>query len=69
MDKRIDGEFRTVTVIRSWPAGTASGATALVLDTRELGPIAFEIDLKAIEVLQRQLSDCARILSRAPGKA
>ena len=66
---RRDGEYTTVTVRSSWTAATATGATGLVLDTAELGPIAFALNLEAIQTLRRQLDDAEAFLAQNPGHA
>ncbi|MEO8557413.1 MAG: hypothetical protein ABI439_00005 [Rhodospirillales bacterium] len=69
MSERIDGTFTTVTVKRSWTVGRPDGSTAMVLDTMEAEPIAFALDLRAIQNLQEHLADAALLLSQKPGQA
>jgi hypothetical protein len=59
----------TVTITRSWTAQQPDGATALVLDTAEHGPIAFAVNLEIIELLRRELAAAEVALRRAPGRA
>jgi hypothetical protein len=57
--------FKTVTVIHSWPLARPDGSTALLLQTKEEGCIAFRVDAQAIELSRKQLTDCEIVLSRA----
>jgi hypothetical protein len=41
----------------------------LRLDTKEFGSIAFRIDLKAIEILRRELATAEAFLRQPTGKA
>lgn len=66
---RMDGEFTTVTVLASWAAARPDGTTALVLNTKEAGPIAFSVDRKAIAALRRDLAACEQLLSQPRGQA
>ena len=45
------------------------GTTSLRLDTKEFGSIAFRIDLKAIEILRRELATAEAFLRQPTGKA
>lgn len=65
----LTGTYKTLTVRRSWPAATAAGATALVLDTVEEGPIAFYLPPEAIPAVRKALADAEALLARGPGKA
>jgi hypothetical protein len=65
----MTGEFRTVTVIKSGASATADGRVALVLHTREVGTIAFEVDQQAIDVIRRDLLACENVLKSPKGKA
>ena len=69
MSPRRDGEFTTVTVLSSWTAATPEGATALVLNTVESGPIAFSVNLENVRLLQKQLADAEAVLRQKPGNA
>jgi hypothetical protein len=64
MAKAPTGNFGTVTVMRSWAGVSVSGATALVLETKEQGPIAFEIDRQGIALIRKALVDAERILAQ-----
>lgn len=66
---RINGKFTTVTVRASWAAQTVDGSTALVLDTEEVGAIAFVVDAQAIAAIRGDLGQCELALSRKPGQA
>lgn len=52
----------TVTVIGSNAVARADGRAAIVLETKERGPIAFEVNLQSIAVLRRDLSAAETIL-------
>ncbi len=45
------------------------GTTSLRLDTKEFGSIAFRIDLKAIEILRRELATAEAFIRQPTGKA
>ena len=66
---RFEGEATTVTVLSSSAGARPDGSTALLLQTRELGTIAFEVDQRAIDALRRDLTACEQVLSRKPGQA
>ena len=59
----------TVTVLGSESLVRADGRIAIRLDTRELGPIAFEVDQQAIDALRRQVGNAETFLRRSPGTA
>jgi hypothetical protein len=69
MNNRPDGSYVTVTVRRSWPAATATGAAALVLDTVENGPIAFVVSPEVIQIIRKNLLEIEELLSRGKGTA
>lgn len=69
MPKAPSGEFLTVKVARVWTAATATEATALVLDTEEMGPIAFEVDERRIQILREKLATAEAMLARGSGSA
>jgi hypothetical protein len=62
-------DLRTVTVQGSWTVARADGATAFVLDTPELGAIAFVVTLKTLPRLREEFERCAEILARPTGSA
>jgi hypothetical protein len=61
----------TLTVVGSETLLRPDGRAAIRLDTRELGPIALEVDQRAIDTLRRQLANAETHLrrSKTPGKA
>lgn len=59
--------FATLIVTQSKVVQDASGATALVLYSREYPPIAFELSLEVIELLREDLSRAEAILRRPAG--
>jgi hypothetical protein len=63
---RPHGEYKTMTVRRSWSATTASGDVALILDTAEMGPIAFRVDEQTVGIIRRELSVIEGQLARRP---
>ena len=62
-------KFPTVTMVDSRTLTRADGTTSLRLDTKEFGSIAFRIDLKAIEILRRELATAEAFLRQPTGKA
>ena len=65
MNGSSGGRFRTVNVTYSWPVAQPDGSTALLLQTKEEGCIAFRVDARAIALIRKQLADCECILSSA----
>lgn len=49
-------DHTTLTVLSSRPVGRPDGRSAIVLETKELGAIAFEVDQRAIDALRRALT-------------
>ena len=62
-------ELRTVTVTGSQSVAGPDGHVAIVLYTKEVGPIAFEVDQKAIDALRRDIAAAEAILRQATGRA
>lgn len=58
-----------VTVVRSESLLRPDRRAAIQLVTRELGPIAFEVDRRAIDALRRHLSTVEAFLRQEPGNA
>jgi hypothetical protein len=69
MAERENRLLQTVTVIRSQVSMTAMGATTLILETRELGPIAFVLTLERIEILRGNLAKAEALLRQPQGHA
>jgi hypothetical protein len=44
-----------LTVFKSQAIGEADGRVAMVLETRELGPVAFEVDQRVIDAIRNNL--------------
>jgi hypothetical protein len=63
------GDRMTVTMVDSRTLTRADGTTSLRLDTKEFGSIAFRIDLKAIELLRRELATAEAFLRQPTGKS
>lgn len=61
-------QVRTVTVIGSSVAGHPSGLVAIVLDTKEAGPIAFSVTLEACAALRNEIA-AAETFLRQQGHA
>ena len=61
-------EIPTVTVVGSNTVARADGRTAIVLETMERGPIAFEVNLQNIELLRRQLTVAETVLRQSTKK-
>jgi hypothetical protein len=55
----------TVTVLRSRALGRADGRVAIWLETKELGPIAFEVDARAIAALRGDLAAAESLLRQS----
>lgn len=62
-------EIGTLTVVGSGAAATPEGKVAIVLHTKEQGPIAFEVDQRAIDTLRRDLTAAEQFLHQPAGKA
>lgn len=69
MAKAPSGEFDTVRVHRAWVAANIERGAALVLDTVESGPIAFELTLEVIEGLRQHLQEAETFLRQQSGSA
>ena len=70
--KSTKGNTRPITTVNVTDSQTVTrpdGTTALVLWTQELGPIAFRVDLRAVELLRSQLADAETILRTPIGRA
>jgi hypothetical protein len=61
-------DWTTVTVLGSLPLGRADGRVSIGLETKELGPIAFEVDARAIAALRKNLNAAERLLRQTAGK-
>jgi hypothetical protein len=59
----------TVTVVGSETLLRPDGRAAIRLDTREMGPIAFEVDQRAIDALRLQLVTAETHLRQKPAQA
>jgi hypothetical protein len=65
MNERQTRDVKTVTVIGSQPMVRPDGRAAIRLETRELGPIAFEVDERAIEALRQAIASAETHLQRS----
>lgn len=61
-------DHRIVTVLGSQALGRPDGRAAILLVTKELGPIAFEVNQQAIDVLSRDLLAAAVLLRQSTTK-
>lgn len=59
----------TLTVTDSQAVGRADGTAGILLKSKEAPPIAFAVDLHAIELLRKHLTECERLLRTPTGKA
>lgn len=59
----------TLTVVSSRAALRPDGTTALILDTKEMGAIAFAVDLQAVQYLRSELAEIETFLVQQPGWA
>ena len=62
-------DVRTVTVIGSSVAAHPSGLVAIVLDTKEAGPIGFAVTLESCAALRNEIADAETFLRQQPGRA
>lgn len=62
-------QVRTVTLKGSSVAASPSGVVAIVLDTKESGPIGFAVTLETCAGLRRDLAVAETFLRQQPGKA
>jgi hypothetical protein len=58
-------EQYTVTVLRSQAVGRPDGRVAIVLHTKELGSIAFEVHARAIAALRGDLAAAESLLRQS----
>jgi hypothetical protein len=59
----------TVTVIASSVAVSPTGIVAIVLDTKERGPIGFAVTLESCAALRREIAAAETALRQEPGRA
>jgi hypothetical protein len=69
MKKGETREIQTVRVKSAQTLATPDGRVAILLDTQEVGPIAFEVNLEAIDSLRRKLTDAETFLRIAKRQA
>jgi hypothetical protein len=69
MNKPRDSkELRTVTVTGSQSVAGPDGHVAIVLYTKEAGPIAFEVDQRALDALRREVAAAETFLRQPKGR-
>jgi hypothetical protein len=54
-----------LTVFNSQAIGEADGRVAMVLETRELGPVAFEVDQRVIDAIRNNLLVAKHLLRQS----
>ena len=69
MPKRQKRELWTFTVTGSQSLGRADGRVAILLVTKERGPIAFEVTLQTIPLLRAELDRVEAALRQQAGTA
>jgi hypothetical protein len=69
MPKRQERELWTFTVTGSQSLARADGRAAILLVTKERGPIAFEVSLETIPLLRKELDVLESALRRTAGNA
>jgi hypothetical protein len=62
-------DWTMVTVRQSQAFRRSDGRVSVGLWTKEIGPIAFEVNQQAIDVLRKNLKDAERLLHRKVGHA
>jgi hypothetical protein len=62
-------QVRTVTVIGSSVAGSPLGVVAIVLDTKESGPLGFAVTLESCAALRREIAVAETFLRQQQGLA
>jgi hypothetical protein len=60
---------QTVTVLGSQALAHPDGRCAILLETRELGPIAFEVNQGAIDSLRLNLTEAEQMFRQASAKS
>ena len=61
-------DYQTVTVLSSQAVGRPDRRVAILLATKELGPIAFEVDQWAIDALRGDLLAAEQLLRQPTSK-
>jgi hypothetical protein len=61
--------IRTVTVVGSSVGASPDGLVAIVLDTAEEGPIAFQVTLASCSALREEIAAAETALRQTPGQA
>jgi hypothetical protein len=62
-------DLNTVTVLRSWAVATPEKRVALVLDIKDMGPIAFEVNSQVLAGLRDSLDAIEQMLAAPTGNA
>lgn len=66
---RPTGDYKTVSIRRSWPVVSADGKTGILLETQELGMLAIHLPPEGIAVLRKTLSELEAMQSQGIGNA
>jgi hypothetical protein len=69
MSQFATSDWTTVTVRQSQAFRRTDGRVSIGLWTKELGPLAFEVDRQAIGALRGNLRDAERLLRQKVGRA
>jgi hypothetical protein len=69
MSRSATGNWTIVTVRQSQAFRRPDGRVSIGLWTKEIGPIAFQVNQQAIDSLRNNLKDAERLLHRQVGHA
>jgi hypothetical protein len=69
MSQSGTSDWTIVTVRQSQAFRRPDGRVSVGLWTKEIGPIAFEVDQQAIDALRNNLKDAERLIHRQVGHA
>ena len=64
-----NSDATTITVLRSQAVARPDGRFAILLETKEAGAIAFEVDRKAIASLRREIGAIEAMMNQTPGNS
>jgi hypothetical protein len=68
MSHKLD-DYSSVTVIGVGAGDDGEGTALLVLETAEVGPIAFGVDSEIVALLRKNLEEIELFYTRAQGKS
>ena len=58
-------DIKTLTMLGCQTIGRSDGRAAILLNSKELGPVAFEVNEQAIDAIQKALAVAATLLHRS----